>query len=72
MPVHVFFITQDYVSVFYWDAENVEADGADDQAAKYASVFWENKDAGKEREKITAYHAFLVSNRSILLHNSTS
>ena len=34
MCVHIFFITQDYVSVFYQDADNVEASGADDQAAE--------------------------------------
>ena len=34
MCVHVFFTTQDYVSVFYQDADNVEASGADDQAAE--------------------------------------
>ena len=69
MSVHVFFITQDYVLVFYWDAENAEASGADDKAADYVLVFWQNKDE-KERKKITAYRAF--SNRSILFHDSTS
>ena len=28
------FVTQDYVSVFYQDADNAEARGADDQAAE--------------------------------------
>ena len=51
MSVHVFFITQDYVLVFYWDAENAEASGADDKAAGYVLVFWQNKDAEKERKK---------------------
>ena len=34
MPVHVFFVMQDYVLVFYQDAENTEASSADNQAAK--------------------------------------
>ena len=34
MSVHVFFVTQDYVSVFYQDADNAEASSADDQAAE--------------------------------------
>ena len=34
MCVHVFCVTQDYVLVFYQDADNAEASGADDQAAK--------------------------------------
>ena len=37
--------TQDYVSVFYRDAEN-----ADDKTIDYVSVFWQNKDAEKERK----------------------
>ena len=34
MHVHVFFVTQDYVSVFYQDADNAEASVADDQTAE--------------------------------------
>ena len=34
MSVHVFFVIQDYVLVFYQDADNAEAGGADDQAAE--------------------------------------
>ena len=70
MCVHAFFVTQDYVSVFYWDAENAEASGADDKVADYVLVYWQNKEAEKERKKITAYIDF--SNRSILFHGNTS
>ena len=42
----IFFITQDYVLVFYQDAEN-----ADDKTVDYVLVFWQNKDAEKERKK---------------------
>ena len=47
----IFFITQDYVLVFYWDAENAEASSVDDKAVDYVSIFWQNKDAEKERKK---------------------
>ena len=49
MPTQtIFFITQDYVLVFYWDAET---SSVDDKAVDYVSVFWQNKDAEKERKK---------------------
>ena len=66
----IFFITQDYLSVFYWDAENAEASSVDDKAVDYVLVFWQNKDAEKERKTITAYRAF--SNRSIPFYDSSS
>ena len=70
LSVHVLFVTQDCVSVFYWDAENAEASSVDDKAVDYVLVFWQNKDAEKERKKITAYHAF--NNRSIPFYDSSS
>ena len=70
MSVHVLFITQDYVLVIYWDVENAEASGADDKAADYLSVFWQNKDAEKER-KISQL-TVLSATEVFLFHDNTS
>ena len=51
MCAHVFFVTQDYVSVFCQDTDNAEAGGADDKAAEEQGTGTGTIDVEEEEEE---------------------